>query len=56
VTLTILHFHTIGPTELVGYSEKLGTNTNLLSNELKGIEIFGYTGVERRLILTILLT
>lgn len=54
--LTILHFHTIGPTELVGYSEKLGTNTNLSLNGLKGIDIFGCTTVERRLISKILLT
>jgi len=56
LTLTILHFDAIGPNEFVGYSEKLGRNTNLSSHDLKGIEIFGYTDVERRLISTLLFT
>jgi len=56
LTLIILHFYTTGPTELVGSSEKLGMTTNLSSNVLKGIEIFGYITVERRLLSTLQLT
>jgi hypothetical protein len=41
---------------LAGCREKLGMNTKVSSDGLKGIEKYGGTGVERRLISTWTLT